>query len=126
MVVLILTGLSTAMLAQALFREVPLEGFFSNLPLEQVGFVYTTLLRVIGGCCALLALIGLVNARLGDRRWLALFTAGLTVVFLTAILYRIVTNMSIPDPPAVWFTTEGLEIGITAARGGIGTGVAQC
>ena len=126
MVVLILTGLSTAMLAQALFREVPLEGFFSNLPLEQVGFVYTTLLRVIGGCCALLALIGLVNARLGDRRWLALFTAGLTVVFLTAILYRIVTNMSIPDPPAVWFTTEVWQLGITAARGVIGTGVALC
>lgn len=125
MIVLLLAGLSTALLAQSLFREQPLEGFFAALALEQVGTVFVALLRVIGGCCALLAFIGLVNARLGDRRWLALFTAGLTVVFLTAILYRVVTNMALPENPA-WFTSEVWQMTLTAGLGIVGTGVALC
>lgn len=126
MIVLLLAGLSTALLAQSLFREEPLEGFFAALPPGQVGLVFVTLLRVIGACCAVLALAGLVNARLGDRRWLALFTAGLTIVFLMAILYRTVTNLSIPETPRVWYDLEVWQMGITAALGIVGTGVALC
>lgn len=126
MVVLLLAGLSTALLAQSLFREEPLEGFFSALAPGQVGIVFVALLRVVGGGCALLALIGLVNARLGDRRWLALFTAGLTVVFLAAILYRTVTNLSVPETPTVWYNQEVWQMAVTALLGVVGTGVALC
>ena len=103
----------------AAFLALPALGLF--VPMPTISFLY-------GWQEALLLCLSLVLsiAWFPLERWLALFTAGLTVVFLTAILYRIVTNMSIPDPPAVWFTTEVWQIGITAALGVIGTGVALC
>lgn len=126
LVLLILTGLSVAMLAQALFRGEPLDNFFTTFAPEQRGPLFVVILRVIGGISALLAVAGLVKARLEERRWLALYTAGLTILILTVILFKNVTNMSLDVTAEVWYLSAVWTMGVAAVLGVAGTGVALC
>ena len=86
-----------------------------------------TAMMVVGTCSALAALAGLVLAKCYDRRWLALYTLGLTVAVMIAFVTFIMKSMdlSIPDPyefqPYVF--TRLLPLG---ASGLLGTGVALC
>lgn len=85
-------------------------------------------LLINGGIvCALLAFAGLVLAKCYDRRWLALYTLGVTTAAMTCfVLFNLVSmDISVPGPDVfqAYIFTRLLPIG---AVGLIGTGVALC
>lgn len=90
--------------------------------------ILTRELLIEGGiACALLAFVGLVLAKCYDRRWLALYTLGVTTAAMTCfVLFNLVSmDISAADPDVfqAYIFARILPIG---AIGLIGTGVALC
>ena len=85
-------------------------------------------LLINGGIvCALLALVGLMLAKCYDRRWLALYTLGVTAAAMTGFVLLNLTGMDIsvpgPDVFQAYIFARVLPVG---AVGLLGTGVALC
>ena len=85
------------------------------------------MLSVGGAACALIALAGLVLAKCCDRRWLALYTLGVTIAAMAGFVHFNLVSMDIsaasPDVFQAYIFARLLPIG---AIGLLGTGVALC
>lgn len=93
---------------------------------QEVNQLFTAMMYV-GTLSALAALAGLVLAKCHDRRWLALYTLGLTVAvmiaFATFVIRWMDLSMSSPYEVQPYLFARLLPLG---AIGLIGTGVALC
>lgn len=69
------------------------------------------------------SLFGLIKARLGDRRWHAVYLSALTGSLVALSVYGLLTRMSFYPG---WQVTTALRIAILTAAGLIGTGVSLC
>lgn len=87
-----------------------------------VGVAVAMCLRLIGLLAALLALLGMVRARLADRRWRAVYVLGLTVLLATLLLYSILTSMDL----SFGWRFYALRMALFTALGLAGTGVSLC
>lgn len=74
---------------------------------------------------ALIGMFALVKARLGDRRWRAVYVWGLTVAVLGVILWGMLNSMTF-DPSADWQLPYILRLAFITVIGLVGTGVSIC
>lgn len=70
-------------------------------------------------------MFGLVKARLGDRRWLAVYFMSLAGAGAAICLWRMMTRMSF-DSTAGWQIPYWIRLGFITAAGLLGTGVSLC
>ena len=70
-------------------------------------------------------MFALVKARLGDRRWLAVYMMSLAGAGLAIYLWRLLTRMSF-DPSDSWQIPYWIRLGVITAAGLLGTGVSLC
>jgi len=89
------------------------------------GWMVSLTLELDALAAALIGMFGLVEARLGDRRWRAVYVWGLTGVVLSIFLWRMLTHMSF-DPSANWQLPYILRLAFITAAGLVGTGVSLC
>jgi len=90
-----------------------------SMYLSKLAMIYT---------CPLLALVGvygLVKARVGDRRWAAVYILALTAILAALLVLHLATSMNIPS------AEEGARLmliraSVATAIGLAGTGVALC
>lgn len=73
----------------------------------------------------LLGMLGLVKARLADRRWRAVYVLGLTGAVLCVFLWKMFSSMSLDFSPG-WQTPLVARYVFIAVLGLIGTGVSLC
>lgn len=85
------------------------------------------LFLVLGGpLCGGLGVWGLVRARMGDRRWLAVYLWGLTAAGLCAAVLALLGSMSLEITSTDWWVSYArMFLGLSAA-GLLGTGWALC
>jgi len=74
---------------------------------------------------AAIGMFGLVKARLGDRRWRAVYVWGLMGAVLSIYLWRLLTSMTF-DPSAGWQLPYILRFAFITVTGLVGTGVSLC
>ena len=89
-----------------------------------VGTTITVGLRLISILAALAGLLGLVQARVEDRRWRAVFVLGLTVLLLIFTLHRAMTWM-LPFNDDWWAPYVWRMVPLTV-MGLVGTGISLC
>lgn len=93
----------------------------------RVGGIVYRCLCVIRGGSFLLGLYGLISARLGDRRWRAVYIFALLSITLAGALIAFLSNMSFDCfPNETWFLPELLNYLFITVIGLIGTGVGLC
>ena len=100
--------------------------------LTVVDFLFPTHGRAIEQTLALfiafagvVGMVGLIKARLGDRRWLAVYMMSLAGAGLAIYLWRMMTRMSY-DPSADWQLPYWIRLAFITAAGLLGTGVSLC
>ena len=102
----------------------------NRIPPGWIGRLALLTLTSLGLLSAALGLIGLVRARLEDRRWRALYVLGLTLAAVSVFTVAQLGNMSIdvaPEGLRYWWMRYMVNpILITGAVGLAGTGVALC
>lgn len=99
-------------------------GAWKTLPLEWYGRSIQAVLWCLGGAATAVGLLGLVKARVADRRWRALYVLALTVlvecVLITAILH------SLDGSVTGWWRAYAIQLGAIGAAGLAGTGAGLC
>ena len=73
----------------------------------------------------LTGLFGLVQARLGDRRWRAVYILGLTGVLTSLFVWSMLSSMSL-DFSTGWQTPLLIKLSLRTFAGLAGTAVALC
>ena len=96
--------------------------------LPRVGPIYTSYLLLWADALAMGAagLYGLVRARLGDRRWVAVYILGLTGAALALSLHLLMTSMNLDGFTSSWWQPYAARYAVITALGLIGTGAALC
>ena len=87
-----------------------------------VGLVFT----LAGLGCAALALLGLLLARLKDRRWRAVYILGLTILALCLLVLSVLRSMSLDSSIPGWQWPYLLRAALTALIGLLAAGVGLC
>lgn len=94
---------------------------------SQVGRIAHYLLRGLGTLSVLAGMIGLVKSRMEDRRWLALYILGFTVLFLCMSVYAHLTAMDLDGVHDLgWLWRWYLRMAVLGGAGLLGTGLALC
>ncbi len=124
LLLLLMLGTCVAFLAGICFSPALLE-LGTAYPDHRIGYVMYLLLCCICGFSGLVALVSLVRARLGDRRWTGVYVLGLTVLLVTLFLLSALSSMTL-DGGELWWVPCARRMGIAAAAGLVGTGVALC
>lgn len=115
--VLIYCSLNTEVLAWFVSLDYPF----------RVGPFFYRCLCVIRGGSFLLGLYGLISARLGDRRWRAVYIFALLSITLAGALIAVLSNMDISGAlPNKWLLPELWNCLFITVIGLIGTGVGLC
>ena len=84
-------------------------------------------LKIIVIVCGILGIYGLINARLHDRRWCAVYIVSFTLTALCITVLQILTSMNLePEIIRIWSNTFLFLEGRILAIGLIGTVVALC
>lgn len=93
-----------------------------DIPAAWYGGALRWVLRLAGGVTGLLGLLGLVRARLEDRRWRALYALCLTVAVLCVITLSLFQRMDdiIPWTAYLWSGVGAAAVGLTV------TGLSLC
>ena len=78
-----------------------------------------SLAGIVGAACGVL---GLVRARISDRRWSALYILGLTVLVVCVMIHAFLGSLVIID---LW-TPYAVKWCVLGAVGFVGTGVSLC
>lgn len=101
-------------------------GAIAAIPPGQTGPFISALFELLGALAALLGVLGLVRARLGDRRWRALYTLGLTAAAVSLFILSFLRSMSLDSTVPGWWLPYFWRSIALAAAGLAGTGVSLC
>lgn len=94
------------------------------IPPERYGFAARWLLLIVGSAGSAAAFGGLIQSRLSDYRWRALYIMGLTVLIECAIVMALLTRM---DPNGAYgWVPYTVRFSITGILGLMLTGVSLC
>lgn len=118
---LVLGGLAAAGGMVSLSAEI-----WRSLPPGQYGAAARAVLWTAGTASALLALMGLVKARLSDRRWCGAYLLGLTVLLECVMELSILCSMSLEPSIPGWWVGSALAMGLMGAAGVAAAGRALC
>ncbi len=103
---------------------------FLHLMESSGGRISGSTLHSILSCVLWLAIgtgiLGLIQARLGDRRWRALYVLGLTIVLLSASLLALLCRMDLTPAREAWWLPYLGQYLMISLIGGIGTGISLC
>lgn len=83
-------------------------------------------LLLAGTAGAAFGLLGLIQARIADRRWCSLYVLGLTALVGCVLMLSLLTTLSAPGPGFDWLRPTLYHLAIVGAAGGIGVGVSLC
>ncbi len=125
LLLLLALGVCVMFLAGICFSPALLELSGTASP-GSAGFAVHLLLCGVCALCVLAGMAGLVRARLGDRRWVGVYLLGLTVLLNTLFLLSVLHNMALDTAGDTWWVPYAQRMGLLAAAGVIGTGVALC
>lgn len=95
------------------------------IPLNMVNPVGTRVYMLMAVVAAIAGMYGLIKARLGDRRWRALYALGLTAVMLCMSALALLWDMDVSITMNRWVFWFRRPI-LIAAVGLVGTGVSLC
>lgn len=100
-------------------------GVWQSIPPEWYGKTAYFTLCLAGIVSTALGLLGLVKARIVDRRWSALYLLGLTVLALCVLVLALLTTLDMPSGPDWWvpYVQRWTAVGVI---GLVGTGVSLC
>lgn len=121
-----LLGLLVCLMAWPVFQPRLLGSFLTVFAPLQLGTLYRLALETIALLAAAAGLLGLLLARLKDRRWIALYVLGLAVVLLAFLLYGLLTSMSLDTAADSWQIPYVVRMAQAGVLGLIGMGVALC
>lgn len=107
----------------ALYQLTALNDFLVQHPLLGPG-IHLTLLWS-GLAMGIVSLFGLIKARLGDRRWRALYVFGLTGTLLNLSVWAFLTSMNLEIHPG-WQTPVLIRYIAITVLGFVGTAVSLC
>ena len=113
-------------MAWPVFQPRLLGSFLTVFAPFQLGTLYRLALESIALLAAAAGLLGLLLARLKDRRWIALYVLGLAVVLLAFLLYGLMTSMSLDTAADNWQIPYVVRMAQAGVLGLIGMGVALC
>ena len=99
-------------------------GAWTSWPAEWYGLTAWWVLCLTGAAGAAAGLLGVVKARLDDRRWSALYILGLTAVAVCVLILAFLTSLD--SASGVAWASYALPWGLLGAAGLVGTGVALC
>lgn len=102
----------------------PLIGPNNSVPrsmyLSHLAMIYTCPLIALAG------MFGLANARMGDRRWAAVYVLAITAILTALLVLHLATNLTVYENAQALAGRMLARCSITAVIGLIGTGVALC
>lgn len=99
-----------------------MSGAWTHWPLAWYGVAAHWTLSLAGIAGAVCGVLGLVGARVADRRWSALYILGLTVLVVCVMIHAFLVSLVTTD---LW-TPYAVRWGVMGAVGLIGTGVSLC
>lgn len=119
-----LAGLAVLLAAVGWVLGCLFTGAWSSWPAEWYGLTAWWVLRLTGAAGAAAGLLGVVKARLDDRRWSALYILGLTAVTVCVLILAFLGSLDSASGGA--WASYALPWGLLGAAGLVGTGVALC
>lgn len=119
-----LAGLAVLLAAVGWVLGCLFTGAWTNWPAEWYGRTAWWVLNLAGIAGAAAGLLGLVKARLSDRRWSALYILGLTAGTVCVLVLAFLTRLD--GASEVAWASYVLPWGLLGAAGLAGTGVALC
>lgn len=120
----LLLGLIALLAAAAGVLICLISGIWTQFPPSWYGITAHGILSLTGIAFGIAGLFGLVQARVSDRRWIALYGVGLTGLTLCAMVAAFQTSLSIPE--AVPWTSYGIQWCAIGVIGLVGSGVSLC
>lgn len=116
------------LMAVTVITGIFLAGLFAQhwkfVPLSQYGVIGHWSLLLTGTIAAIFSLCGLVQARLIDRRWCALYVLGLSILLVCAALGAILASQELLSMET--FNAMLIYPAILCVAGILGTGVSLC
>lgn len=101
-------------------------GTIPLVPPARIGPAISVLFEFLGGLAGLLGMLGLVRARIADRRWRALYVLALAVASVSLSVLAVLRSMSLDiSAPGWWLPYFWKSVGLSAV-GLAATGVALC
>lgn len=119
-----LAGLAVLLAAVGWVLGCLFTGAWTSWPAEWYGLTAWWVLRLTGAAGAAAGLLGVVKARLDDRRWSALYILGLTAVTVCVLILAFLGSLDSASGGA--WASYALPWGLLGAAGLVGTGVALC
>ena len=120
-----LLGILFLFAAVALVLGSLISGAWTQLPPPLYGVTARWTLSLGGTAAAILGFFGLVQARISDRRWSALYLMGLTAAVVCVMVLAALTSLDTPSTPD-WWVSPALTWGISTGFGLAGAGVSLC
>lgn len=117
-----LLGLIAVLAAVGWMLGCLISGAWTHWPPEWYGMTAHWTLSLAGIVGAACGVLGLVRARISDRRWSALYILGLTVLVVCVMIHAFLGSLVITD---LW-TPYVVKWGVLGAVGFVGTGVSLC
>lgn len=121
-----LLGLLALVVAVAALLARLIRGVWEALPAGLYGRVAYGALLLMGTAAAIFGLFGLINARLADRRWCALYVMGFTTLVECVLVLALLVNMSLDTSSAGWWVPYGINFGVVGIAGLLGVGRSLC
>lgn len=101
-------------------------GAWTSLPLKWYGPMIQAVLWCVGTAAAAFGLLGLVKARISDRRWRALYVLGLTILTECLLVTAVLHSLWGADFSSGWWIPYAIHLGVIGGLGLIATGVSLC
>lgn len=84
------------------------------------------ILELTGWIATFIGIVGLIKARISDRRWCILYLMALMVLLECALLLGVLTNMNLDVLSSYHWGSFGMQLGIIGLIGFVGVGVNLC
>lgn len=90
------------------------------------GSVARATLQLTGTASVVLGVGGLIQARITDHRWCALYILGLTVLIICVLIMAILCSMTLDTTQSDWWVPYAVRIAIVGGIGVVCTGLMLC
>lgn len=121
---LTLLGLACVSVIAALILAGLAAQLWTSLPLASYGPIVQGIMDLTGGIAAAAGVFGLVEARISDRRWGAVYAAALLILVECALVITITASLALLSPG--WWVPSAVMMGIAGFAGFVGIGVSLC
>lgn len=121
-----LLGLLMVMVAAAVIMAGLIIQVWTVIPPELYGRVAYGTLLLAGTAATIFGILGLIKARLSDRRWCSLYVLGLTGLAECVLVLALLVSPALGTSSSAWLIPYAYNLIIIGIAGFIGVGVSLC